>query len=106
MLAEVDNWDLSVHRREATRVQNRWNVQVGFLENQPTPRTGKDGFLYHARLSHPSSSGIRDRDKRLSEIVVTEGGDSPPSWTQLAPEVWQGSLKHELCREGVHIGPP
>ena len=50
VLAEVDNWDLSVHRREATRVQNRRNVQVGSRENQPTPRTGKDGFLYHARL--------------------------------------------------------
>ena len=25
MLAEVDNWDLRVHRREATRVQNRRN---------------------------------------------------------------------------------
>ena len=50
MLADVDNWDLSVHHRETTRVQNRRNVQVGSLENQPKPRTGKDGFLCHARL--------------------------------------------------------
>ena len=50
VLAEVDNWDLSVHRREATRVQNRRNVQVGSRENEPAPRTGKDGFLNHARL--------------------------------------------------------
>ena len=45
MLAEVDNWDLIVHHREATRVQNRRNVQVGSLENQLKPRTDKDGFF-------------------------------------------------------------
>ncbi len=50
VIAEVDNWDLIVHRREATRVQNRRNVQVGSRENQPTPLTGKDGFLNHVRL--------------------------------------------------------
>ncbi len=50
MLAEVDNWDLSVHRREATRVQNRRNVQVGSLENQPKSHTDKDGCLCHTRL--------------------------------------------------------
>ena len=31
-------------------MQNRRNVQVGSLENQPKPRTGKDGFLCHVRL--------------------------------------------------------
>ncbi len=51
MIAEVDNWDLIVHRREATRVQNRRNVEVGSLDNQLTPLTGKDGFLYHTRLA-------------------------------------------------------
>ena len=50
MLAEVDNWDLRVHRQQATRVHNRRNVQVGSRENQPKPRAGTDGFLYHARL--------------------------------------------------------
>ena len=50
MLAEVDNWDLSVHRREATRVQNRRKVEVGSHENQPKSHTGKDGFLCHTRL--------------------------------------------------------
>jgi hypothetical protein len=50
VLTEVDNWDLSVHRREATRVQNRRDTQVGSRENQPTPRTGKDGLLNHTRL--------------------------------------------------------
>ena len=47
MHAEVDEWDLRDFRREATRVQNRRNVEVGSRDNQPTPRTGKDGFLYH-----------------------------------------------------------
>jgi hypothetical protein len=50
MLSEVDNWDLSVHRRETTPDQNRRNVEVGSLDNQPTPRTDKDGFLYYVRL--------------------------------------------------------
>ena len=51
MLGEVDNWDLRVHLREATHVtQNRRNVEVGSLENQPNPHTGKDGFLCHTRL--------------------------------------------------------
>ena len=50
VLAEVDNWDLSVHHREATRVQNRRNVEVGSLDNQLTSHTGKNGFLYHTRL--------------------------------------------------------
>ncbi len=50
MLAEVDNWDLSVHHREATRVQNRRNVTLGSLQDQPKPHTGKDGFLLHVRL--------------------------------------------------------
>ena len=35
MLAEVDNWDLRDHRQQATRVQNRRNVQVGSRKNQP-----------------------------------------------------------------------
>ena len=28
MIAEVDNWDLNVHRREATHVQNRRNEEL------------------------------------------------------------------------------
>ncbi len=31
MLAEVENWDLRDHRQQATRVQNRRNVQVQVL---------------------------------------------------------------------------
>jgi hypothetical protein len=50
MISEVDNWDLRVHHRESTRVQNRRNVQLGSLHNQQKPRTGKDGFLHHTRL--------------------------------------------------------
>jgi hypothetical protein len=45
MIAEVDNGDLSVHRQEATRVQNRRNVALGSLHDQPKPLTGKDGSL-------------------------------------------------------------
>ena len=50
MLAEVENWDLRDHRQQATRVQNRRNVQVGSRQNQAKPRTGTDGFLHHTRL--------------------------------------------------------
>ncbi len=50
MLAEVENWVLRDHRQQATRVQNRHNVQVGSRQNQAKPRTGTDGFLYHTCL--------------------------------------------------------
>ncbi len=50
LLSEFDNCDLSEHRREGTRVQNRRNVQVGSRDNQQKPRTVKDGFLHHTRL--------------------------------------------------------
>jgi hypothetical protein len=50
MLEEVDNWDLSDHCQQATRVQNRLNVQVGSRKNQPKSRTGTDGFLHHTCL--------------------------------------------------------
>jgi hypothetical protein len=50
MLAEVNNWDLRDHRQQATRGQNRRNLQVGSRNNQSKPRTGTDGFLHHTRL--------------------------------------------------------
>jgi hypothetical protein len=50
MLVNVDIWDLRDHRQQATRVQNRRNVQVGSRQNQAKPRTGTDGFLHHTRL--------------------------------------------------------
>ncbi len=50
VLAEVENWDLSYHRQQATRVQNRRNVQLGSRQNQAQPRAGTDGFLHHKRL--------------------------------------------------------
>jgi hypothetical protein len=50
ILVEVDNWDLRDHRQQATRVQNRRDVQVGSRDNQQKPRTGKGGFLHHTLL--------------------------------------------------------
>ena len=50
VLAEVENWDLRDHRQQATRVQNRRNVQLGSRQNQAQPRAGTDGFLHHKRL--------------------------------------------------------
>ena len=83
MLAEVDNWDLRVHIRESTRVQNRRNVEVGVLV--PSRHFGQTTNL-------------------LSQYLVIEGGDSHVSWTQLATEVWEVCWKHELSREGVQVG--
>jgi hypothetical protein len=63
LLAEFDNCDLSDHRREVTRVQNRRNVQVGSRDNQQKPRPGKDGFLHHtsAGTHHQQGFGIARR---------------------------------------------
>ena len=48
--AGVDDWDLADHRREMTRVANRRAVDLLVPERDPNkPRTGKDGFLHHAR---------------------------------------------------------
>jgi hypothetical protein len=61
MLADVDNWDLRDHRQQATRVQNRHNVQVGSRDNQQKPRTGKGGFLHHF------SDALGNRKKKEEE---------------------------------------
>ncbi len=50
VLAEVENWDLRDHRQQATRVQNRRNVQLGSHQNQVKPHTGTDVFSHHTRL--------------------------------------------------------
>jgi hypothetical protein len=50
VLTEVENWDLRDHRHQATRVQNRRNVQLGSRQNEANPRAGTDGFLHHTRL--------------------------------------------------------
>jgi hypothetical protein len=50
MHVEIDEWDLRDFRRETTRVQNRRNVALGSLHDQPKPPKGKDGFLLHVRL--------------------------------------------------------
>jgi hypothetical protein len=50
MLAEVENWDLRDHRQQATRIQNRHNVQAGSHNNQSNPLTDTEGFLHHTCL--------------------------------------------------------
>ena len=50
MYTEVDEWDLRDFHRETTLVQNRRNVTLGSLHDQPKTRTRKDGFLLHVRL--------------------------------------------------------
>ena len=50
--AALDDWDLADHRREMTRIMNRRNDQlplsVPSVEPR-APRTGRDGYLHHAR---------------------------------------------------------
>jgi hypothetical protein len=50
MDTEDDEWDLRDFNRETTRVQNRRNMTLGSLHDQPKPRIGKDGFLLHTHL--------------------------------------------------------
>ena len=52
LLAKFDNCDLSDHRREGTRVQNRRNVQVGSRDNQQKPLTDKDRLVRRPVHSH------------------------------------------------------
>ncbi len=84
ILAEVDNWDLRDHHREGTRVQNRRNVQVGSRINQQQPRPGKDLLVagctrtkqtawIEDQFTVTSSAGIRNREKRVTDIVVRDG---------------------------------
>jgi hypothetical protein len=42
ILAKVDKWDLSVHHQDTTRVQNRRNVKVESVGNQPKIHTSVD----------------------------------------------------------------
>ncbi len=93
LLAEFDNCDLSDHRREGTRVQNRCNVKVGSRDNQQKPHTGKCGFFHHTRLGLVgwiSSAGIRNCEKRVADIVVRELKRAKPgAWDCIqAREVW------------------
>ena len=49
---EENDWDLSDHRREMSRVMNRRGVDMleAPAEEPVQPRTGKTGFLHHSRL--------------------------------------------------------
>ncbi len=74
-------------------MQNRRNVQVGSRDNQQKPRTGKGGFLHHTCLGLVgwiSSAGIRNREKRVADIVVRElKRGKPVAWECIqAREVW------------------
>ena len=46
---ELDGMDLADHRREARRVMNRRAIEIGSREHGRELRTGKDGYLHHAR---------------------------------------------------------
>ena len=45
MHAQVDKWDLRDFRRETTHVQNRRNVTLRSLHDQPKPLTDQDDLL-------------------------------------------------------------
>ena len=48
LYAEVDEWDLRDFHRETAHVQNRRNVVLGSLYDQP--KSDKDWFFLHVRL--------------------------------------------------------
>jgi len=50
MPANVGHLDLADHRHHATRWWNRFQVQLGSLEDAPAPCMGKYGYADHARL--------------------------------------------------------
>ena len=45
-----DDWELPDHRREMTRVMNRRRTKPVERESARELRTGRDGYLHHARL--------------------------------------------------------
>ena len=106
-LAEVDNWDLRDHRQQATRVQNRRNVQVGSRQNQAKPRTGTDGFLHHTRLGLVGwisycclgDSALAVDIVRVAEIVVRELAKAKPDkWGCVqARELWSLQEEIQVC---------
>ena len=88
----------------------------------------KQTFWTEDQCTVTVSSGIRDHDMKVAEIVVRElektrpdkwgyvqtgetgvswtllAGESGVSWTLLAAEVWEGSWNQQMCREGVQVG--
>jgi hypothetical protein len=121
---EFDNCDLSNHRGEGTRVQNRRNVQVGSCDNQQKPRSDKDGFLHHARLglvgwisywcfgdsavvvfscdSHNENRDSESREKGRGDCC--EGAQKGQTcWTLLDLQARDVSWYHELRREEVRV---
>jgi hypothetical protein len=49
-IENVNDWTLTKHRSEATRVQSRRNTTMCSRDNAPTYRTGVEGYLWHPRL--------------------------------------------------------
>ena len=77
-------------------MQNSRNVEVGSLENQPKTHTGKDQFFVTV------SSGIRDRDTRVAEIVVRElqkaNLGSGDTWGYVqAADLWSPKEETHVC---------
>ena len=48
--SSIDEWDYADHRREMTRMINRRAIEIGSKEHERELRTGKDGYLHHARM--------------------------------------------------------
>jgi hypothetical protein len=103
VLAEVENWDLRDHRQQATRVQNRRNVQLGSRQNQANlmvegcTRT-EQTFWTEDEFTVTASSGIRNRDVRVAEIVVREIEKAKPDkWGCVqARELWSSQEERQV----------
>ncbi len=76
-------------------MQNRRNVQVGSLDNQQKPREGKT----EVQFTVTTKSWIRNREKRVSEIVVRELKRAKPGeWGCVqAREEWSTEEETHRC---------
>jgi hypothetical protein len=90
MLPEVDNWDLRVHRQQATRVQNRRNVQVGSRKNQPEPWQNQRSLSRH----HARQGAHIDRKNHVGNA----------SGSALASHLFQQGLGHGARRHEDSAG--
>jgi hypothetical protein len=116
ILAEVDNWDLRDHRREAcSRVRGRG---LGSQSSGPhllvagSTRTKQTAWI-EDQFTVTSSAGIRNREKRVADIVVRELNRAKPGvWGCIqAHEVWSSEEEANMrpghfwiCKLGTFPG--
>jgi hypothetical protein len=103
VVAEVENWDLRDHRQQATRVQNRRNVQLGSRQNQVKPRAGTNGFLHHTRLGLVGWIAQEERQVCPGHFWLLKFGKVPGRNSCVEKKFKLGTRKYEEYK-GVRFG--